>query len=119
MPGPTSTPVRVLMLTATAGFRHDSIATARQVVTSLGSSGGFSVTATEDVASISATTLAELLAANADEPLAEAVAHRVAGRQPDTTRALAHAVRVAVMAARPRGGLAAADLAVLECCDPS
>lgn len=58
MPGPTSAPVRVLMLTATAGFRHDSIATARQVVTSLGSSGGFSVTATEDVASISAATLA-------------------------------------------------------------
>ena len=47
------------MLTATAGFRHDSIATARQVVTSLGSSsGGFTVTATEDIASISAASLA-------------------------------------------------------------
>ena len=37
-----SAPVRVLMLTATAGFRHDSIATARQVVTSLGTASGFS-----------------------------------------------------------------------------
>ena len=33
------------MLTATAGFRHDSIATAREVVNSL----GFTVTATEDL----------------------------------------------------------------------
>ena len=46
------------MLTATAGFRHDSIATARQVVTTLGTASGFSVTATEDVTSISAATLA-------------------------------------------------------------
>jgi len=52
-------PVRVLMLTATAGFRHDSIAIARQVVTALGaSSGEFTVTATEDLSSISAATLA-------------------------------------------------------------
>jgi len=52
-------PVRVLMLTATAGFRHDSIATARQVLTSLSSStGGFSLTLTEDVASLSASSLA-------------------------------------------------------------
>ena len=58
LPGPTPA-VRVLMLTATAGFRHDSIATARQVVTSLGSSSGaFSVTATEDVTSITAASLA-------------------------------------------------------------
>ncbi len=64
------------------------------------------------LARISAATLAEMLATNADESLAEAIAHRVAGHQHDTTRALAHAVRVAVMAARPRGGLAAADLAV-------
>jgi hypothetical protein len=48
------------MLTATAGFRHDSIATARQVLTSLGaSSGEFTVTATEDVAAITAATLAD------------------------------------------------------------
>ena len=37
--------IRVLMLTATAGFRHDSIATAREVVNSL----GFTVTATDDL----------------------------------------------------------------------
>jgi uncharacterized protein len=52
-------PVRVLMLTATAGFRHDSIATARQVLTSLGASNGeFAITSTEDVAAITASTLA-------------------------------------------------------------
>jgi type 1 glutamine amidotransferase len=51
-PAPTSpTPtaagpaIRVLMLTATAGFRHDSIATARDVMGSL----GFVVAATEDL----------------------------------------------------------------------
>ena len=64
------------------------------------------------LARVSAATLAEILVANADEPLAEAIAERVAGQRHDTTRALAHAVRVAVMAARPRGGVAAADLAV-------
>jgi type 1 glutamine amidotransferase len=47
------------MLTATAGFRHDSIATARQVLTSLGtSSGEFTITSTEDVSAITASTLA-------------------------------------------------------------
>ena len=46
------------MLTTTAGFRHDSIATAREVVASLGSTGGFTVTATEDLASIGAGSLA-------------------------------------------------------------
>jgi type 1 glutamine amidotransferase len=47
------------MLTATAGFRHDSIATARQVLTDLAASGaGFTVTATEDIATIGAATLA-------------------------------------------------------------
>ena len=57
--GPPSAPVRVLMLTATAGFRHDSIATARQVLTGLGAANGeFAITATEDVAAITATTLA-------------------------------------------------------------
>jgi type 1 glutamine amidotransferase len=49
----------VLVLTATAGFRHDSIDTARQVLSSLAaSSGEFTVTATEDVASINAAALA-------------------------------------------------------------
>jgi type 1 glutamine amidotransferase len=58
-PTPPSGPVRVLVLTATAGFRHDSIATARQVLTSLGaSSGAFVATLTEDVTAISAANLA-------------------------------------------------------------
>jgi type 1 glutamine amidotransferase len=43
----------MLMLTATAGFRHDSIATARQVMAELASSGAFTVTATEDLSSVS------------------------------------------------------------------
>jgi type 1 glutamine amidotransferase len=47
------------MLTATAGFRHDSIATARQVMASLAtSSGEFTVTPTEDLSTISADGLA-------------------------------------------------------------
>ena len=58
-PGPGAAPIRVLMLTATAGFRHDSIATARQVMASLGaSSGEFVVTPTEDVSAITAARLA-------------------------------------------------------------
>jgi type 1 glutamine amidotransferase len=63
-PGPTgpsgpSSAIRVLVLTATAGYRHDSIATARQVLASLAiSSGEFTVTATEDVPSITSATLA-------------------------------------------------------------
>jgi type 1 glutamine amidotransferase len=56
---PASPAVRVLMLTATAGFRHDSIASARQVLTTLGaSSGAFTITATEDVAAVTAASLA-------------------------------------------------------------
>ena len=52
-------PVRVLMLTATAGFRHDSIATARQVLPALGSANGsFTVTLTEDLAALSSGNLA-------------------------------------------------------------
>ena len=47
-------PVRVLMLTATAGFRHDAIDTARQVMSSLAASTReFTVTSTEDLAAIS------------------------------------------------------------------
>jgi cytochrome c len=57
--GPTGAPVRVLMLTATAGFRHGSIDTARRVVSELGtSSGEFTVTATEDLSAVTASTLA-------------------------------------------------------------
>ena len=57
-PGPQGTPVRVLMLTATRGFRHDSIAVARDVMTALAAGGEISLTATEDVSSITAATLA-------------------------------------------------------------
>jgi type 1 glutamine amidotransferase len=47
------------MLTATAGFRHDSISTARQVLTNLGtSSGEFTLTVTEDLSAITAGGLA-------------------------------------------------------------
>jgi type 1 glutamine amidotransferase len=59
MPTSQPTPVRVLMVTATAGFRHDSIATARQVLSTLGAqSGEFVVTATESLADISTARLA-------------------------------------------------------------
>jgi type 1 glutamine amidotransferase len=50
--------VRVLMLTATAGFRHDSIATAGEVMASLSAANGLSVTATEDLSAMSASHLA-------------------------------------------------------------
>jgi type 1 glutamine amidotransferase len=57
-PTTPSSPVRVLMLTATRGFRHDSIPVAREVMTSLAASTGtFTVTTTEDVSSITSTTL--------------------------------------------------------------
>jgi type 1 glutamine amidotransferase len=53
------TPIRVLMLTATAGFRHDSINTANQVMSSLAASTGeFTVTTTEQLSTIPATGLA-------------------------------------------------------------
>jgi type 1 glutamine amidotransferase len=48
---------RVLMLTATAAFRHDSIPAARQVMASLAASGGFLVNATEDLSLVNADTL--------------------------------------------------------------
>jgi type 1 glutamine amidotransferase len=49
------------MLTATAGFRHDSIATARQVMTTLASqSGAFTVTATENLGDVTAERLASV-----------------------------------------------------------
>jgi type 1 glutamine amidotransferase len=59
-PGPTpgQSPVRVLMVTTTAGFRHDSIPTARDTMASLANQNGFTVTATEDLSAISSTTLA-------------------------------------------------------------
>ena len=56
---PASTPaIRVLMLTATAGFRHDSIPAARETLAALGPANGFVVTATEDVSVFTAANLA-------------------------------------------------------------
>ena len=47
---PAAPPIRVLMLTATAGFRHDSIATAQQTMAGLAAlTREFTVTATEQV----------------------------------------------------------------------
>jgi len=45
------------MLTATAGFRHDSITTAREVMASLSAANGLTVTATEDLSTISVSSL--------------------------------------------------------------
>jgi type 1 glutamine amidotransferase len=56
-PAPGRSPIRVLMLTATAGFRHDSISTARQVMSELAARGELTVTMTEDVSMITASTL--------------------------------------------------------------
>jgi type 1 glutamine amidotransferase len=51
-------PVRVLMVSATRGFRHDSIAVAKDVMSGLAASTGtFAVTTTEDVSSITSATL--------------------------------------------------------------
>ena len=56
-PGGTG-PVRVLMLTATAGFRHDSIAAARDVMSSLDASNNdITLTLTEDLSTIAASSL--------------------------------------------------------------
>jgi type 1 glutamine amidotransferase len=53
-------PIRVLMVTATAGFRHDSIDTARQVMSTLASSGGeMTVTSTEELSALSQDGLAQ------------------------------------------------------------
>jgi type 1 glutamine amidotransferase len=58
-PAPRANAIRVLMLTATAGFRHDAIATARQVMSNLAAtSGEFTLTPTEDVSTFTAATLA-------------------------------------------------------------
>ncbi len=57
-PPPPGSAIRVLMLTATHGFRHDSIVTAREVMTTMASSGEFAITLTEDVSAITGATLA-------------------------------------------------------------
>ena len=52
-------PVRVLMLTATAGFRHDSIGAARDVMAALDAANGeITITMTEDLGTITAASLA-------------------------------------------------------------
>lgn len=57
--GSGSHPVRVLMLTATAGFRHDSIGAAREVMTAMArSSGEFDVTVTDDLSTLASGNLA-------------------------------------------------------------
>lgn len=54
-PSPSDPPLRVLMLTATAGFRHDSIAAARDAMALLAqSSGAFTVRPTEDLSAVGA-----------------------------------------------------------------
>jgi type 1 glutamine amidotransferase len=56
---PRAAPIRVLVLTATAGFRHDSIAAARQTMATLAAATGeFAVTSTDDLPAISAANLA-------------------------------------------------------------
>ena len=57
---PAMPAIRVLMLTATAGFRHDSIATAREVLSGLAPGNNFSLSATEDLSRISAAGLSEV-----------------------------------------------------------
>jgi type 1 glutamine amidotransferase len=57
---PAAPPVRVLMITTTAAFRHDSIPTAQQVMTDLAArSGEFTITVTEDLSTISEPRLAQ------------------------------------------------------------
>jgi type 1 glutamine amidotransferase len=51
--GPPVIPVRVLVFSATAGFRHDSIDTARQTLSTLATTTGeFTVTASENLADL-------------------------------------------------------------------
>ena len=58
-PVPHGAAFRVLMVTATRGFRHDSIGIARDVMSGLAStSGEFTLTLSEDIASITGESLA-------------------------------------------------------------
>ena len=59
-PAASAPPIRVLMLTATAGFRHDSIPAARDVMMSLGPANGFTITATEDLSTFTTSNLSQL-----------------------------------------------------------
>ena len=60
-PAASQPAIRVLMLTATAGFRHDFISTARDVLTSIGPANGFAITATEDLSAFTTSNLAALM----------------------------------------------------------
>ena len=58
-PVPHGAAFRVLMVTATRGFRHDSIGIARDVMSGLSSTTGeFTLTLSEDIASITGESLA-------------------------------------------------------------
>src|SRR5206468_1816157 len=55
---PATQPLRVLMLTATAGFRHDSIPAARAAVAAIAArAGDITLMATEDLTDVNATRL--------------------------------------------------------------
>jgi type 1 glutamine amidotransferase len=57
-PAPGQPPIRVLMLTATAGFRHDAIPVAQQVMSTLAaSSGEFTVATTEQLSRLESSEL--------------------------------------------------------------
>ena len=57
--GSQATPFRVMVLTATRGFRHDSIGAAREVLSAMSSTTGeFTLTVTEDVSAVTAAALA-------------------------------------------------------------
>jgi type 1 glutamine amidotransferase len=54
---PPAAAIRVLVLTATAGFRHDAIPVAQQVLADIAARNGFTLRATEDVRTITAVSL--------------------------------------------------------------
>ncbi len=57
----TSPPIRVLMLTTTAAFRHESIPAARQTMTAIAAQAGeFTVSATEELGELNAARLANV-----------------------------------------------------------
>jgi type 1 glutamine amidotransferase len=57
-PTPPTPSIRVLVFSATTGFRHDSIQTSREVMASIGPANGITSTATEELSAFSAANLA-------------------------------------------------------------
>ena len=55
---PQGPSIRVLVFSATAGFRHDSIITARETMASIGPANGIASTATEDLSAFTPANLA-------------------------------------------------------------